>query len=147
MLPKLQQSSIANSLRRDNLASQIQCTPCVTQARTSSRISSAGRTTNLTNPGKTNTPPKTRTPPSATSQKSTSPKTNSNKPPTSPSTNLPYPAPYQNMPRRAVLAAALPAPLRRSLSFRSQCPNRAPSKNGRSRLRSSGGTTIEGTCR
>lgn len=35
MLPKLQQSSLANTLRRENLASQIQCKTKFTQARTS----------------------------------------------------------------------------------------------------------------
>ena len=38
MLPKLQQSSIANSLRRDNLASQIQCILLSIEVRTSLKV-------------------------------------------------------------------------------------------------------------
>ena len=87
MLPKLQQSSLANTLRRDNLASQIQCTPYPTQAKTNSRASSGSKTTNPTNHGRTNTPPRTPTPPSATSPENTSLRTNSKTLLTNPCTN------------------------------------------------------------
>lgn len=87
MLPKLQQSSIANSLRRDNLASQIQCTFLSTQAKISSKTSWESKTTNLTSHGKTNMLPRTLILPSETFPKSTSPKINSNKHTTSQFTN------------------------------------------------------------
>lgn len=72
MLPKLQQSSLANTLRRDNLASQIQCTKHHIQARTNFVACSANRTMRATNHGKTNMLLKTRILPSATSPKSIS---------------------------------------------------------------------------
>lgn len=79
MLPKLQQSSVANSLRRDNLASLIQCNTPTTQAKTNSKTYSANRITNHTNPGKISTRPKIPTRPSEISPNSTSPKKNSNR--------------------------------------------------------------------
>ena len=79
MLPKLQQTSIANSLRRDNLASLIQCNTPTTQPKTNSKTCSANRIINHTNPGKINTPPKIPTRPSEISPKSISPNKNSSR--------------------------------------------------------------------
>lgn len=76
MLPKLQQSSIANSLRRDNLASQIQCTLIYIQAKINSKIYSANKIMSLIGPGKINMHPKIHIHPSETSLKSISPKKN-----------------------------------------------------------------------
>lgn len=55
MLPKLQQSSIANSLRRDNLASQIQCTYTYMQVKINSKVYLANRIISLISLGKINT--------------------------------------------------------------------------------------------
>lgn len=71
MLPKLQQSSLAQSLRRDNLASQIQCTLLLTQAKINLKTSSTNRTTNLTNHGRTTMHLKIHILPSETSLKNT----------------------------------------------------------------------------
>jgi hypothetical protein len=88
MLPKLQQSNLANTLRRDNLASQIQCNPLITKARTNSREYSASRIINHINHGKTNMHPIIHTAPSETSPKSISPKKNLKMSSTNPFTNL-----------------------------------------------------------
>lgn len=77
MLPKLQQSSIAQSLRKDNPANHNYCNSFFTQAKTKSKVSSAIPTTKTINPGKTNSHQKTHTLPLATSPRTTSPKKNS----------------------------------------------------------------------
>lgn len=71
MLPKLQQSSLATSLRRDNLASQIQCNSPITQVKISLKESSISKTTKHTNHGKINMPLKTLTAPLVISPKNT----------------------------------------------------------------------------
>jgi hypothetical protein len=52
MLPKLQQSSLANTLRRENLASQIQCKLLLTKARINSRTFLENKIINPINHGK-----------------------------------------------------------------------------------------------
>jgi hypothetical protein len=52
MLPKLQQSSLANTLRRENLASQIQCKLLLTKVRISSRAFLENKIINPINHGK-----------------------------------------------------------------------------------------------
>ena len=145
MLPKLQQSSLANTLRRDNLASQIQCTPAFTQARTSSAEFSASKTTRATSPGKINSPHPTRTPPSETSLRSTSLRKNSKKQNTIPTTNSPSPAHLPNTQNRKESEAASPALSKRRRPSKNLCPNPAPSKSEKCPPLSSEGTTIAAT--
>ena len=145
MLPKLQQSSIAQSLRRDNLASQIQCNPHPSQAKISSRILSANKLMTATNHGKTTTPPKTRTPRSEISPRSTSPKKNSKTAPTNPTTNSHF---RDRSPSTLVLTATEEkprAPSKRSSSIKNQSRNPELSRKEKSLLQSSEGTTIEET--
>ena len=52
MLPKLQQSSLAQSLRKDNLTSLIQCRSIFMKARTNSNTLSPGPIINLINHGR-----------------------------------------------------------------------------------------------
>jgi len=146
MLPKLQQSSIANSLRRDNLASQIQCTTLLIQAKTNSKTSLESKTINPTNHGKTHMRPKTLTLPSATSPKSTSQKKSLNRLCTNPSMSLRSQALSPSIQKRAESEAALQAPSKRRQSSRNQCPNQAHSKRGKSPFLSSDATTIEEIC-
>lgn len=146
MLPKLQQSSLAQSLRRDNLASQIQCSSLLTQAKINSKASSASRTTTLTNHGRTITHPKIRTPPSETSQKNTYQKKESR----ILSTN-----PFMNSPSRDLLPSIrgtrAPEARHRVLSkkeanFKSLYLNLEPSRRDRSLHLNSEGTMTEETC-
>ena len=71
MLPKLQQSSLAQSLRKDNPASCLQSTVSVTQSRTSSKILFSKPTMNLINPGRISMPLRTLIAHSVTSPKIT----------------------------------------------------------------------------
>ena len=145
MLPKLQQSSLANTLRRDNVASQIQCTSTLIQARTSFAAYSANRTTRATSPGKTNTRHPTRTPPSETSPRSTSLKKKSKKLSMSPTTSSPSPALSPNTQNLKELGAASRAPSKRRRPSKNLCPNPALSKREKCRPLSSEGITIAGT--
>jgi len=106
MLPKLQQSSIASSLRRDNLASLIQCKSISMQAKINSKIYSANRTINLINHGKINMLLKIHTHPSETSPKSTFPKKNSKRLHISPYMNSLCRDLWQNIPKGVVLEDA-----------------------------------------
>lgn len=146
MLPKLQQSSLANTLRRDNLASQIQCTCCSMQARTSSRALSASRTTKPTNRGRILMRPKTRTVPSATFLRSTSLGTNSRKRLTNQSTNSRSLARWPSTPNIRAAAAGLPALSRRRTSSKNQCRSLAPSRREKCLLLSSEGITTVAIC-
>ena len=145
MLPKLQQSSLANTLRRDNLASQIQCTPALTQARTSFVAFSASKTTRATSPGKTNTHRRTRTPPSETSPRSTSPRKKSKNQSMNPNTNSPSPAHSPNTQNLKELEAASPAPSKKRRPSKNPSPNPAPSRKEKCLSLSSEGTTIAAT--
>lgn len=71
MLPKLQQSSLAQNLRRDNPASSLQSISLFTQMRISLRTLSASLQTNPTSLGRISTHPAIRTPPLETSLKNT----------------------------------------------------------------------------
>ena len=90
MLPKLQQSSLATSLRRDNLASQIQCTYLSIQARTNSKASSINKTMRPISHGKISMLPKTLIVHLETSLVNTSPNKKPKKCFMSPSMNIPY---------------------------------------------------------
>ncbi len=88
MLPKLQQSSLAQSLRRDNMATQVQCkNQFLFQVKTNSKISLEKVIMNPTNRGRINSHPKTHTAASETSLKNTSPKKKSKNPNTNPTMN------------------------------------------------------------
>ena len=141
MLPKLQQSHIATSLRRDNLTSQIQCISESIQAKTNSRPCSSSRTTSVTDRGRIVTPLKILTVPSAISRNSTCPKKNSPTPPTSPSINTPSPAQWLNMPRLMASGARAPALWRERKIFWSQFLNQELFRSEKCLLLSSGGTT------
>ena len=77
MLPKLQQSSLAQSLRRDNPANHLQCIYTFIQVRINSGESSENKPINPINPGKITTLPKIHTHASEISPKNTSLKKNS----------------------------------------------------------------------
>jgi hypothetical protein len=145
MLPKLQQSSLAQSLRRDNLASQIQCTQDITKAKINSEALSGNKTTTATNHGRTTTHPRTHIRPSETSPNNTSPKRKSRKSPTNPSMNLPFPAPSPRILAITATEARPPAPSRRKVSSKNLYPNQGLSRRGKSLLLSSGDTTTEET--
>ena len=126
MLPKLQQSSLANSLRRDNLASQIQCKIYNIQARISSRTYSNDRTISHINLGRMNLPPKIHTRPSETSPNNTFQKTSSKILDRRLFTNLPFLDHQPSTPKEQEQVAKIQALLRRSLSFKSQPQNQEP---------------------
>lgn len=146
MLPKLQQSSLAQSLRRDNLASQIQCTSPLTQVKINSKASSANKATIATNHGRTTMPQKTRTHPSVTSPDNTSPRKNSKTPTTNPSTNLPSPDLLQDTQGTTGQGVRPLARLKKRVNFRSLYLNLVHSRKDRFLRPSSEGTTTEGIC-
>lgn len=76
MLPKLQQSSIANSLRRDNPTTLLQCRKSLIKVRISSKRFSVSKITNLISLGRINMLLKIPTRPSEISPKSISLKIN-----------------------------------------------------------------------
>lgn len=147
MLPKLQQSSLAQSLRRDNLASQIQCSSLFTQAKTSSKISSANRTTIATNHGRTTTHPKIRTPPSETSPENTYLKKESKTLCTNPSTNSRSLGHLPNIRGTRAPEARLRALSKNEANSKSLYLNLAPSRRDKSLRPSLEGTTTEETYR
>lgn len=146
MLPKLQQSSLAQSLRRDNPASHLQCNSLLMQARISLEALSTSKPTKTTNPGRTTTPRKTPTPASGTSPKSTSPRRNSRTPPTSPTTSSHFPAHSPSTLATTVTEAELAPLCRKRPSSRNQYPSQVPSRRGTSPPQNLEGTTIGVTC-
>jgi hypothetical protein len=142
MLPKLQQSSLANTLRRDNLASQIQCTPFFTKARTNFAAFWASRTTSPTSHGRTHTHPKTHIHPSEIFPKSTSPTPNSKRPPMNPFTNSPSRDPSQKIHVLRASEARLRALSKKKQISRNLYRNLALSRSEKCRLPSSEGTMI-----
>jgi hypothetical protein len=143
MLPKLQQSSLANSLRRDNLASQIQCTYPTIKARINSKAWSAGRTIKCTNLGKINTPPKTLTVPSVISPKSICRKKNWRRQRTSQFISSPSPDPSISIRKLMVAEERPPVLWKKSRTLWSQHQNQEPFKKDRSPYRSFAATMIE----
>ncbi len=79
MLPKLQQSSLAQSLRRDNPATLVQSTFILTQPRINLKTLSENQITRHTSPGKINLLQKILIRPLVTSQLNTYPKRSFNK--------------------------------------------------------------------
>lgn len=146
MLPKLQQSSLAQSLRRDNLASQIQCTHSLIQARTNSKASSENKTTNAINHGRTITHPKIHIRPSETSPGNIYPRRKSKKYNMSQFTNLHSPAPSPNIQDIRAQEEKLPAPFKRKASFKSLYPNLGPSRKDRSQPHNLEDTTTVVIC-
>lgn len=128
MLPKLQQSSLANTLRRDNLASQIQCTPSSTKARTNCVEFLANRTMSPISHGRTNMPQKIHTVPSEISRRSTFPRKSSRTASTSLSMNSLSLDPLPNTPNRKALEARLPALSKKRQSSKNQCQNQGHSR-------------------
>ena len=143
MLPKLQQSSLAQSLRRDNLASQIQCKLGQTKAKISSKTSSVDKTMTATNHGRTITHPKTHIPPLVISQKNIYPKRNSKMSLTNQFMNLHYPVPLANTPDITATEEKLQAPFRRKVSSKNLYQNQEPSRKEIFLLLNSDGTMIE----
>lgn len=146
MLPKLQQSSLANTLRRDNLASQIQCTYCLTQVRTNSRVFSANKTTKPTSLGRIHTHPKTHIVLLVTFQGSISPRTNSRKRLMKQSMNLLSLVRLPSIPGIRAAAAGLQALSRRRTSSKNQCQSLAPLRREKCQPQSSEGITIVAIC-
>lgn len=147
MLPKLQQSSIAASLRRDNLASQIQCTFCSTQARTSSRESSWSKTTNPISHGRTSLLLKTRIVPSETSPRSTFPRRSWRKPTTNQFISIRFQDRSQSTARPKESEVGQQALYKKKLNFKNQSPSQAHSKKERCLHHNSADIMIEETCR
>jgi hypothetical protein len=143
MLPKLQQSSIANSLRRDNLASQIQCTLLTIQAKTNSKVFLANKTTNPTNHGKINMPLKIHIHPLETSPKSTSQKRKSKRLFTNLFMNSHSQDPSQNIPKKMESEDVIQALSKKKHLFRNQYPNLALSRRDKSPLLNSEDTMTE----
>ena len=146
MLPKLQQSSLAQSLRRDNPASHLQCSSLLRQVRISLKASSTSNPTRTTNLGRTTSPPKTLTPASGTSPKSTSPRRNSRTPPTSPTTSSHFPGHYLSTLATMATEAELAPLSRKRPNSKNQYPSQGPSKRGTSPPQNLGGITTEVTC-
>jgi hypothetical protein len=146
MLPKLQQSSLAQSLRRDNPASHLQCTCDTIQARISSSASSASKAMKLTSHGKTSMRPRTRILPSEISPRNTSQKTESKQPNTNPSMKQPYPDHLPSTPEGPATVARPPAHSRRSHNIKNQYPYQGLSRSATSPPQSSEGTTTEEIC-
>jgi hypothetical protein len=146
MLPKLQQSSIANSLRRDNLASLIQCKSISTQVKINSKIYLANKTINPTNHGKISMPPKIHTRPSETSPKNISPKKNSKKLHTNPCMNSLSRDLWQKILKEVVLEDALQALSKKRRNSKNQCQNQVHSRKDKSPLLNLEDTMIEEIC-
>jgi len=145
MLPKLQQSSLATSLRRDNLASQIQCIAYSIQVRISSRAFWTSKTIKHTNPGKINTPPKILTVLLEISPKSIFLNKESRKFNMNPSMNIHYQDPSPNIPGLMETEVEALAPLLRNKSIKNQPLNLELSWGDKYQLLSSEGTTIAAT--
>ncbi len=146
MLPKLQNSSLAQTLKRENLAFQVQCNSFISsQVKTSSRASSEETTTKTTNPGKIITPLKTPTAPSVTSLNNTSPKTGLPNKNTSQDTSSPCQAPSPNTKGQEEMEENAPPPYKKRKPSKSQSPNQEPSKKDKSPHPNSGDITIEVT--
>ena len=143
MLPKLQQSSIAQSLRRDNLASQIQCNSHLIQAKTNSRTSSASKPMTPTNHGKTTTLQRILILHLETSLKSISLRRNSKIALTSLTMNSHYRDLWANTHDITATEEKPPALSKRNNSIKSQFLNQEPSRNEIFLHHSSEGTTIE----
>lgn len=144
MLPKLQQSSIANSLRRDNLASQIQCTSSPIQAKISWKEWLASKIIRCTGHGKTTTLPRILTVLSETFPSSTYPRKNWRIPFTSRSMNWLDQDHSQSILRCMATEATLPALSKKRNSFKSQCLNQGLFKREKWQFLNFGDTTIEG---
>lgn len=143
MLPKLQQSSLANSLRRDNLASQIQCIYPTIKARINWKAWSANRTTKCTDLGKINMPPKTRTVPLEISQKSIYPKRNWRRQRMSQFISLPSQDLWLNIRKLRVVEERPPVLSKKSKTLSSPHQNQEPFKKDRSPFRSFDAIMIE----
>lgn len=131
MLPKLQQSSLANTLRRDNLASLIQCTHLLIKVRINSKTSSANRTMKAINLGKIHTLLKILTVLSEIFPKSIYLKRNWKRLHTSLSTNWRFQDLCLNIRNRTEVEVEHRVLSKRSKSYWNLCPNQVRFKKDR----------------
>ena len=143
MLPKLQQSSIANSLRRDNLASQIQCNSNITKAKTNSKASFLNKTINPINHGKITTLPKTLIVHSEISLKNIYPKIKLSNRTTNLSINILFQDPWLNMNVQEEMEAKVQALSKKDKNFKSLYLNQELLSSEISLHHSSEGTMTE----
>lgn len=137
MLPKLQQSSIAQSLRRDNPANHNYCNSTLIQARTNSKTLSVTPAMKIINPGRTNLPPKTHILPSAISLRNTCPNPNSWIRRMNQTTKAPFLVPSPNIREREELEASAQVPSKRRRALMNQSLLVGPSKNDKFHFQSS----------
>ena len=126
MLPKLQQSSIANSLRRDNPTTLLQCTISLTKARTSLKLFLANKITNPISLGRINMPPKIHILPLEIFLKSIYLKKNLKMPLINLFTSLHILARLLSILKLKVWEEKVPALCRKSLNFKNLSPNQEP---------------------
>ena len=143
MLPKLQQSSIANSLRRDNLATQMQCIHTFIQVRTNSKASYSSKTTNPINLGKITMHPKIHIVPSEISPNNTSPKIKSSSLIMNPSMRTHFQDHSRNITDHTEMEAEVPAHSKRNQNSKNLSPNQEPSRKETSLPHNSEGTMTE----
>lgn len=146
MLPKLQQSHIATSLRRDNLTSQIQCTIDIIQAKINSRISFSNKITNATNRGRITMHPKILIVLLEIFQNNTYPKKNQATPLINQSIKTLSLGRQQNMPSLMASEEKAQVLQRKKMILRSLFRNQELFKKEKSLLLSSGDTTIVEIC-
>lgn len=128
MLPKLQQSSIAQSLRRDNPANHNYSTYMLIQMRINSKTSLATPTMKTINPGRITTPPKIHIHPLEISPPIMYPRTSSKIKLTSPITKAPSQDLYPSKKEKEELEECAPPPLKRKKASKSPSLSVEPSK-------------------
>ena len=146
MLPKLQQSSIAQSLRKDNPTSLIQCNCAIMKARISWRLSYPDPIMNHTNHGKINMPPRIHIALSATSPQTTCPNKGLKPNIINPNMKSPSQENFSNIRSQRALEGSAPRHLKRKSCFLSQCRRAEPSKKEKFQLLSLENITIVEIC-
>ena len=121
MLPKLQQSSIAQSLRRDNPANHNYSISIVIQMRINSKTLSATPTTKTINPGRITMLQKIHTPPSEISLRNISLRISSKTQPINPITKVPSQDHYPSKKEKEVLEECALLPLKRKKVSKNLC--------------------------
>ena len=143
MLPKLQQSSLAQSLRRDNPASHLQCIYCIIKVRINSKVSLENKLINAINLGRTITLPKILILALVISQRSTFQKRNSRML----IMNLLMNSPSRDLYRSTLVTTEMVAKhhqlFRKRHNFKNQSQNQEPSKKEMFLHLSSEGIMIE----
>ena len=142
MLPKLQQSSIAQSLRRDNPANHNYCNCAFIQAKTNWKTSSATTATKIINLGRTNLPQKTHILPLVTSPKNTFRNPNSLKRRMNQTTKALSQVPSPNIKEREEPVESVQAPSKRRRASMNPFQSVELSKKDKSHFQSSEGIMI-----